>query len=366
MWQRCYSSILLFIILNTFAYSNIEKLSLEANSVGFVEEVNLKLSYDKEEDKRVLNTIVEKNGTDFFKILVSDIELKENRSLILKIYNQDLELTSTYNSEFLSSKKFFWTDIIFGQKALVRIESEDELSEFSIKIKKIAFQSHIPSPLSVTGKDERENAEKFYDNLIIKKASRSVANISFISGDKLKNCTGFLIGDNKLITNEHCINDVDTCNSASITFGYEYAEEILNFGETFQCKEITKISYELDYSVIELYGKPGEKWGYIHLASRDPQTTPVEQLILIQHPLGKPKQISKIGCIPVELPSIGRLAESDFSHECDTEGGASGSPILSLDGQVLGLHHFGFGEAAYWDKNRGIRSTLIKTHLEDD
>ena len=54
----------------------------------------------------------------------------------------------------------------------------------------------------------------------------------------------------------------------------------------------------------------------------------------------------------------GYAAGSDVSYYCDTEGGSSGSPVLSrATNKVVALHHFG------GCPNSGVRADLLAAKL---
>lgn len=43
--------------------------------------------------------------------------------------------------------------------------------------------------------------------------------------------------------------------------------------------------------------------------------------------------------------AAGNLSNSDFSHDCNTERGASGAPVFDIKGRLIGLHHLGVKRA---------------------
>jgi hypothetical protein len=91
----------------------------------------------------------------------------------------------------------------------------------------------------------------------------------------------------------------------------------------------------VDYSIVRLgrdaSGKlPGERFGFLPVAHRN-VTIPSTVLCLIQHPNGNPKRIE-----------AGALLENTGSQirykDIDTNGGASGAPLLSESGEIVGVH----------------------------
>ena len=186
-----------------------------------------------------------------------------------------------------------------------------------------------------------------------------VAKLAYIKYMKPYVCTGFLIADDLLMTNQHCVSDQAVCETTVAIFGYQYhAEGHLDPGRQHRCLSVEDTHYEHDVAVLKLADAPGEDWGRLDFAAKDPVDG--EDLLLIQHPAGQPKQVSKTDCTVLGPSSDGRGKDTDFAHGCDTLGGSSGSPVINLRGQVVGLHHYGFGQKLYWKSNRAVKGSLVK------
>jgi hypothetical protein len=91
----------------------------------------------------------------------------------------------------------------------------------------------------------------------------------------------------------------------------------------------------LDYAIARLgrnaQGRlPGEVFGRFNVAGGD-SVPSGSMLCIIQHPNGSPKKIEA-------GPLLRRENGTLFYDSLDTLGGSSGSPILSTDGDVVGVH----------------------------
>jgi V8-like Glu-specific endopeptidase len=144
-------------------------------------------------------------------------------------------------------------------------------------------------------------------------------------------------------------------------FGYQYNESgELNKGKQYACENVAKANKTLDYSILKIRGAPGNEWGTLPISTGTISDT--QEIYIVQHPAGEPKQISKINCNVDEAIVNGRGTNTDLAHLCDTMGGSSGSPVLTLSHEVVGLHHFGIGQGPFWNRNRAVR---IRQIMED-
>ncbi|CAJ1961986.1 unnamed protein product [Cylindrotheca closterium] len=173
-------------------------------------------------------------------------------------------------------------------------------------------------------------------------------------------CTGWLVGPNNLLmTNHHCIRGVDDMEKTDFQFMAEGASCNVGKGSTagydvYDGIEIVNFSYQKDYALIRLDGDPASKYGYLDIDDR--VATVGETIFIPGHPAGRAKQFSIMDTQSNSGASDGRCAILDvggdscgystrynsIQYTCDTLGGSSGSPVISVDtGKVLGLHHCG-------------------------
>lgn len=112
----------------------------------------------------------------------------------------------------------------------------------------------------------------------------------------------------------------------------------------------------LDFAIVRLGPNaagqlPGDVFGTLALAARDISEAGA-MLCLIQHPSGRPKCVE---AGPMLHNRGGQIAYDSL----DTEGGSSGSPILSAAGEVVGVHTNG-GCSAFSGFNYGVSIGAIR------
>ena len=170
------------------------------------------------------------------------------------------------------------------------------------------------------------------------RASQSVCQVLRSDGEK---GTGFVLKDGYLMTNFHVLPNKNRAESAKIIFDYEEdflgnmrktSEFILEAGDS-------KFSpvHEFDYAYIKIKDNPANllsQWGYLEVDTfSDPQID--NPVTIIQHPLGKDKQIA------LTANKIISINGPKLLYMTDTEKGSSGSPVFNNDWKVIALHHAG-------------------------
>ena len=177
----------------------------------------------------------------------------------------------------------------------------------------------------------------------IETASRAVGRMLFQEGGGWFLCTGFLMwGEDHFMTNEHCISSQAAVDSLEVRFNYEKAScggDTEKAFETFEGDRLLLANHPKDVAVLSLAGGPSAAYGFLPLSDRRPDLD--EPLYLPQHAGGGVKKVSVTDCRVSVRKTDGFAPDSDFGHQCDTEPGSSGSPVLDGTNQVVGLHHFG-------------------------
>lgn len=194
--------------------------------------------------------------------------------------------------------------------------------------------------------------------------SKAIARL-LINGTEL--CTGWRIGTkNRMLTNNHCFTTSAQAYDTEVWFNYQCAScggyDVYQPTKVWGAQVIaTDRTYDYTLFTVDKFASI-QKFGHLALDTKRPAKG--QELYVPQHPAGEPTRIAgslgeKAGNCSVVNPGYdGYAAGSDVAYYCDTEGGSSGSPVLSrATNKVVALHHFG------GCPNSGVRGDLLAAKL---
>lgn len=175
------------------------------------------------------------------------------------------------------------------------------------------------------------------------------------------NCSGFLVGEDLLVTAGHCIRSQSDCNRYKWVFDYAYAAGSEAKGSfnvpkesVYNCKKIIEQRLSRsdmnDYALIKLDRKVTDRRP---LQFRTEGQIEVNaNLVVIGHPTGLPTKIA-------DGANVRSLKGTYFQANLDTYGGNSGSAVFNADtGVVEGI--LVRGETDYVrDSQRGCRVSNV-------
>ena len=252
----------------------------------------------------------------------------------------------------------FWSDEIEGEAARVEVYSARPANPVRLRIDKLVAPTRKVEPLSITG-DRNDLASitiRGHDPWIVDRG-KSVARVRYVGDNGAAySCTAFLVTRELMLTNQHCLATASEMDSAQVDFDFD-AEGTRP--KTLRLRELLQTSFALDYALVRLK-KPVDRVP-LRLDSAPPPDR--EQLLVIQHPNGEPKQISLRDCKVDGIPVAGRQdPATDFGHQCDTMTGSSGSPVFRFGTKtVVGLHHLGYDAQTVF--NRAVHIDRVLADL---
>lgn len=330
---------------------------------GTVEKLGIAVDFKAESTTELVhwNRRIEEPGVRSLRLRLSEIADSGNVDYSIVLRDRGGRVLQALSKTAIGSRTDIWTNIVEGDYVRVEVVGPARPAGLSFKIAEAVYQRTPFASFSISIPDEREAVAKYASTPELFSKTRAVAKLTFVVDGYGSSCTGFLIDDERMLTNHHCVATAPVCESAVAIFGYEVSNGVLNPGQQYRCLEVLGSNQELDMALLRLEGKPGKLWGWLELTRR--AVVRDEQAYMIQHPAGEPKQISRKGCSVTTLDapgSGGPGTRTDFGHKCDTLGGSSGSPLLGHDFRVVGLHHFGFGGGGQWNgENRAVQVRLV-------
>lgn len=312
---------------------------------------------------------------DFLRLGSSSVQLKledrgsaANANGWIEIRDGNGDLVERIEAARLAQEGEVWTNLAFGPFVELLVVGEQG-SDLAFAIAAISFERSGARVESIIGRDGRQHIIQYTGAFseMLPSVEGAVAKLTFI---KTRNgfparfvCSGFLIANDLLLTNEHCVATQDVCDTTKALFGFSVNQfGIARPKEQLRCLQVEKVSAPLDYALLRLEGSPGERWGTLRLAERAARAG--EKVFVVQHPAGEAKQISDENCVVVGPSVTGGAPNADLSHSCDTLGGSSGSPVLDASGEVLALHHLGKNASGpFAELNRAVLSMKLVGEL---
>jgi len=289
----------------------------------------------------------------------------------------------TYTGKGLHGRGDFWSFAVDGDTAMVTLHAGLNPGH-GYRIDKVGHGTKKSEPTQevVCGTDGREDIACHTNVAGINNAQMTVARLQFVQGASLYLCTGWLVaGSNNstMLTNNHCFSSQSGVDTVQARFNYQRTTcggstdaTATNYaGGTFlKTNTVNKKGNKggLDYTLFTLQGNPEATWGEITATT---QAAAIGDLIyFIQHPGGRQKEIgywedeaqtARCNVDAVNQTYSRSAAGSQTAYGCDSEGGSSGSPIISATTyRAVALHHFG-GVSSNPCLNSGTQMSKICT-----
>ena len=209
-----------------------------------------------------------------------------------------------------------------------------------------------------------EPIETYSANSAFAQLGRSVGRLDILTDVRIFPCTAFIVDDDKLLTNWHCVPGITEQEESGATRiqAVKFLAGYTRTGveEDAQFFDVNPIPLEyseaLDYAVLEVFGRPADEFGKLELSDRTLEEG--DPFWIIGHPMGEAQRISREQCRAAN-PAI---SGDQLRHTCDTLPGNSGSPVIDASRQtVVALHHAGSRRDQV---NFAVPMALILDHSE--
>lgn len=143
-------------------------------------------------------------------------------------------------------------------------------------------------------------------------------------------CTGALLPGDYVLTNHHCLPQSGELSPVKASILMDYLTLDGKGSRRFDIDpRPVEFDARLDYALARVAGNPTATYGAAKLSG---VAVPGNRsMLVIHHPLGRPKVMSRFRCFAAKEQPDG----PDLHHRCDTLGGSSGS--LMYDASVAGV-----------------------------
>lgn len=149
-------------------------------------------------------------------------------------------------------------------------------------------------------------------------------------------CTGELIAGDYVLTNHHCLPQSGDLRPVKASLLMDYLTLDGKGSKRFDVEPAPQeFSATLDFAVAKVSGSPVNEFGSVKLVAASPEGA--RSLLVIHHPLGRPKVMSRFRCLALKEQAEG----AELRHRCDTLGGSSGSLLYALGSEGVALHKEG-------------------------
>lgn len=197
-----------------------------------------------------------------------------------------------------------------------------------------------------------------------KKNALAVAHVDLpVMGSR---CTGFLISDDVVMTNQHCIPTAS--HSRGVTVSFEVVAGVPQGSEKrYDCSEFIGNNQELDFALLKCKGNPGAQYGKVKLSEQAGQVG--EPIYVVQQNCDYYSQRDCYYTKKVSFGEVDAVKGNSYTHNADTLGGSSGSPIFSQDThEVIAIHHAGLGNNGQGRglENYGVAMEKIVAHIKEN
>lgn len=211
---------------------------------------------------------------------------------------------------------------------------------------------------SIIGENNLEDVEVVRGTTYYEMA-KSVARLENFSRDGF--CTGIRVGETLFLTNYHCW-EAGGCR-VRFRMGFERRLPDVEQG-LFECTSVIQKAEDLDFVLYRVRPLYDQLPNYPVAALSTAPLAIDQALIAPGHPILQRKQIdTSSGCKVTRAEPYVHEGVISMQHQCDTQAGSSGSPLIDRGtGHVVGLH---WGSEGGTGANHGVPMSLILDRIQE-
>lgn len=219
------------------------------------------------------------------------------------------------------------------------------------------------STVALISKEHLQNNDSngyYHRGTTLGKEKKLCSEERFFNQPTLSDCSGFLVGEDLVVTAGHCILSAKSCNSFYFVFDYKMdnahvGPKFSSYDDVYSCKKIVerKLNDVTDYALIRL-NRPVKNRQPLRLQTRPAQVG--DAVYTIGYPSGLPTKV-------VNSATVRASYSEYFVANLDAFGGNSGSAVFNeATNEVIGILVRGDDDFKY-DR---ARSCNVTNHCEDD
>lgn len=233
-------------------------------------------------------------------------------------------------------------DVDSEQRNQLYRQRERELAEHFSNLRKQQTKNAFAGLEAVTGTSRDFLTIEFFEAGLQAAVSVGRVNVRFES----EFGTGFLVGLDLMMTNNHVLPDVATAESSSLELDFE--SNHIGAAKTLQQFELDPERFfltdkALDFTLVavrpeSMAGAGLSAYGFHPLIPREGKIRIGDAVNIIQHPQGRMKTVVVHNSNLLHLEN-GTDLDPFLWYSSDTEPGSSGSPVFNNRWEVVALHH---------------------------
>jgi len=342
--------------------------------VGLVKPVSFEMTraaFKQRSGGMVWTAAAESKTATALRIHFSDFNLPANAELY--VYNMDGEAFGPYTGRGPGNEGDFWSHTVSGPIAYIQLHHRSpatpaDLKAVNFKITGVGhlgekflipFYQHQKSVEGVAQTREHCNDNEpcvedasCYSGTAVNEAKNAAAYMQWISGAWIYMCSGGLIADTDagtqipyFLTANHCISKAKDAKALECYFQYWTASchgacyDPVGVCPRTLGADIIDSSRDGDHTLMQLWENPPAGSVFLGWTNQPVATADGTQLFRISHPSGSPQAYSE-HTVDSQYIECSGLPVGEFIYSHDevgaTEGGSSGSPVMNMNGQIVG------------------------------